>query len=77
MVFTKHSGIFGPGELELLQKVFDQLCNERRLALKDGDQRKQLARDVIQAFQSGFTAEVELWHSLSKRRAARVRSDLA
>ncbi|WP_189394130.1 MULTISPECIES: RNA-binding protein [unclassified Mesorhizobium] len=77
MAFTKHSGIFGPGELELLQKVFDQLCNERRLALKDGDQRKQLACDVIQAFQSGFTAEVELWQSLSKRRAARVRSDLA
>ncbi|WP_292175962.1 hypothetical protein [Mesorhizobium sp.] len=47
MAFTKHSGIFTPVELELLQKVFDQLCNDRRLALKDGDQREQLASDVL------------------------------
>ncbi|WP_192258090.1 RNA-binding protein [Mesorhizobium silamurunense] len=72
MAFTKHSGIFTPVELELLQRVFNQLCDERRLALKDGDQREQLACHVIEAFQDGFTAEAELWQSLSKRRAARA-----
>ncbi|MET3590850.1 hypothetical protein ABID26_000229 [Mesorhizobium shonense] len=72
MAFTKHSGIFTPIELELLWRVFDQLCNERRLALKDGDQREQLACEVIEAFQNGFTAEAELWQSLSKRRSARA-----
>jgi len=40
MCFTKYSTIFLPTDLEILQKVFDQLCRERRLALKDRDQRQ-------------------------------------
>ncbi|TIR29669.1 MAG: hypothetical protein E5X07_08190 [Mesorhizobium sp.] len=54
-------------DLDLLQKVFDQLCQERRLALKDRDQRERLACQVIEAFENGFTDETELWQALSKR----------
>ncbi|WP_292270747.1 hypothetical protein [Mesorhizobium sp.] len=77
MAFTKHCGIFTPVELELLQKVFDQLCNERRLALKDGGEREQLASDVIEAFQNGFSAEAELLQSLAEHRTAPSRRNPA
>ncbi|WP_292377242.1 hypothetical protein [Mesorhizobium sp.] len=64
--------MFTSDDLDLLQKVFDQLCRERRLALKDKDQRDQLAREVMEAFEGGFTEETELWQSLSKRRTAQA-----
>jgi hypothetical protein len=71
MSFTKYSSIFTPDDLEIIQRVFDQICMERRLALKDGDQRNMLAAEVMEAFENGFTDEAELWQSLSKRRTAR------
>ncbi|MGX9575849.1 RNA-binding protein [Mesorhizobium sp. f-mel] len=70
MTFSKFSSIFTSDDLDLLQKVFDQLCQERRLALKDRDQRERLACEVIEAFENGFTDETELWQALSKRRTA-------
>ena len=73
MPFTKCSNIFTPDDLEILQKVFDQLCNERRLALNDGDQRERLACEVMEAFQNGAADEVELWRLFSKRRMAAMR----
>jgi hypothetical protein len=42
------------------------LCGERRLALKDRDQRENLACEVIEAFQNGLTDEAELWRALSR-----------
>ncbi|WP_164748528.1 MULTISPECIES: hypothetical protein [unclassified Mesorhizobium] len=71
MAFSKYSGIFTSAELALLQRVFDQLCMERRLELDDADQRDRLAQEVIQAFENGVTDEVELL-AISKRRAARA-----
>ncbi|WP_292069595.1 hypothetical protein [Mesorhizobium sp.] len=71
MALNKYVGVFTPTELALLQRVFDQLCRERHLALKDREQRDELAREVIQAFENGFADEVELRQSLSKRRMAR------
>lgn len=71
MPFTKFCTIFEPGELAIMQRVFDQLCRERRLALKDMDQREWLALEVVEAFANGFVDETELWESLSKRRTAR------
>jgi hypothetical protein len=53
--------------LEVLQRVFDKLCNERRLALKDTDQREQLAGEIVRIFQRGVIDETELWRALSKR----------
>ncbi|WP_206523415.1 MULTISPECIES: RNA-binding protein [unclassified Mesorhizobium] len=67
MAFSKYSSVFTSTDLDLLQKVFDQLCQERRLALKDRDQRERLACQVIEAFENGFTDETELWQALSKR----------
>ncbi|TIX79655.1 MAG: RNA-binding protein, partial [Mesorhizobium sp.] len=42
MTFSKFSSVFTSTDLDLLQKVFDQLCQERRVALKDRDQRERL-----------------------------------
>ncbi|WP_287106206.1 hypothetical protein [Mesorhizobium sp.] len=70
MTFSKFSSVFTSTDLDLLQKVFDQLCQERRVALKDRDQRERLACEVIEAFENGFTGETELWQALSKRRTA-------
>ncbi|WP_208701686.1 MULTISPECIES: hypothetical protein [unclassified Mesorhizobium] len=72
MPFSKFASMFTSDDLDLLQKVFDQLCRERRLALKDKDQRDQLARQVMEPFEDGFTDETELWQSLSKRRTAQA-----
>lgn len=74
MPFTKFSSIFAPADLEIIQRVFNQLCQERCLALKDGEQRSLLAAEVIDAFESGFIEEANLWQSLSKRRMAKARS---
>jgi Fe-S cluster biosynthesis and repair protein YggX len=69
MAFTKYRTMLTSEDLNLLQKVFDQLCNERRLALKDADQRNLLASELMVAFQDGLTDETELWRRFSKRRA--------
>jgi hypothetical protein len=70
MPLSGYGGVFGPADLDTLQRVFDRLCTERRLALKDKDQREELARDVIGLFQDGITGEADLWRALSKRRRA-------
>ena len=58
--------------LEVLQRVFDRLCYERRLARKDTDQREQLAEEIVRIFQRGVMDEKELWRALSKRRRRRI-----
>lgn len=65
-----HGGIYEPADLDLLQRVFDKLCAERRLALKDKEQREALAEEVFTVFQNGITDETELRRALSKRRRA-------
>lgn len=72
MAFSKYSGIVTSAELALLQRVFDQLCMERRLELDDADQRDRLAQEVIQVFENGVTDEAELLQAISKGRAARA-----
>ncbi|WP_167484192.1 RNA-binding protein [Mesorhizobium tamadayense] len=68
MPLTRYSGIFEPADLDLLQRVFDQLCKERRLSQKDREQRQALAEEVVVVFQDGAMNEAELWQALSKRR---------
>lgn len=70
MPWHRHSGIFDPADLDLLQRVFNQLCDERRLAKKDREQREALADEVLDLFQNGITDETKLWQALSKRRSA-------
>ena len=68
MALTSYNGILKPADLEVIQKVFDQLCEERRLAQKDRDQREELAAEVIHIFRQGITSEADLRRLLSKRR---------
>ncbi|MGX5829945.1 hypothetical protein [Mesorhizobium sp. 43Arga] len=70
MAFSKFASLYTSEDLNLLQTVFDQICQDRRLAVKDREQRERLAREVMEAFEDGFTDEIELWQSLSKRRTA-------
>lgn len=70
MPLTRYSGISEPADLDLLQRVFDLLCKERRLAQKDREQREALAEEVVIVFQNGVITEAELMKALSKRRKA-------
>lgn len=74
MPFTSYLGIFEPADLEIIQKVFEQLCAERRLAQKDREQREQLAAEILSVFQQGTTAEADLWRSISKRGQGKTRA---
>ncbi|MDQ6432961.1 hypothetical protein RB623_02695 [Mesorhizobium sp. LHD-90] len=71
MAFVRYFAVFDSADLNVMRRVFNQLCKERRLALKDGEQREALARDVICLFRQGVTAEAALWQRLSKLRRAR------
>ncbi|CDX22459.1 hypothetical protein MPLB_2410006 [Mesorhizobium sp. ORS 3324] len=35
MPLSRYGGVYTPADLDLLQRVFDRLCGERRLAKKD------------------------------------------
>ncbi len=70
MSFNGYRTRFNPSDLTLMQKVFDQLCLERRLAAKDRGQREELAGEVIRTFQRGMVSEDALWRTLSPRHAA-------
>lgn len=60
MPFANHSGIFVPSDIAILQKVFDRLCDERRLGPEDKERRDDLAGEILRAFQRGVTDEAEL-----------------
>ncbi|TIV34238.1 MAG: hypothetical protein E5V96_27700 [Mesorhizobium sp.] len=70
MSLSRYRGIYWPAELDMLQRVFDQLCNECRLAKKDREQREYLAREVFQGFDDGITDEADLLRAISTRRRA-------
>lgn len=57
-------------DLDLLQRIFDRLCNERRLAKKDGEQREYPAMEVFQVFDDGIKSEADLLRAFSKRKRA-------
>lgn len=66
MPLSRYDGIFEPCDLDLLQQVFDRLCDERRLTQKDRHQREALAEEVIRAFQNEIKDEAELRRALSQ-----------
>lgn len=68
MDLSRYAGVFSSADLDLLQRVFDQLCNERRLAQKDREQRQALSDEVVSVFQNGIMNETNLLRALSKRR---------
>jgi hypothetical protein len=48
--------------------VFDTVCDERRIALKDKEQRDDLAAAIVTAFDHGATDEEDLLRAVSRRR---------
>ncbi|WP_292216513.1 hypothetical protein [Mesorhizobium sp.] len=70
MPLLRYSGVFEPADLDLLQRVFDQVCIERRLAQKDKERREDLAAELVSVYRNGITDEGELLQALSKRRLA-------
>ncbi|TIT77884.1 MAG: hypothetical protein E5W57_13370 [Mesorhizobium sp.] len=70
MSLCRYSGVYEPADLAMLQRVFDRLCEERRLAKKDREQREFLAMELFQVFDDGITDEADLLRALSKRRRA-------
>lgn len=70
MSVSHHSGVYWPEDLDKLQRVFNRLCDERRLAKKDREQREYLAMKLFQLCDDGTTDEADLWRALSKRRRA-------
>ncbi|WP_292360929.1 hypothetical protein [Mesorhizobium sp.] len=67
MPLAHYGAAYQPADLDLLQRVFDRLCGECHLALKDREKREQLAAEVIRVFDDGITAEAELLRVISKR----------
>ena len=66
----RYSGVYWPADLDMLQRVFDRLCDERRLAKNDREQREYLAKEVFQFFDDGTRDEGDLLRALTKRRRA-------
>ncbi|MFI0846306.1 RNA-binding protein [Mesorhizobium sp. IMUNJ 23232] len=72
MAFSGYIGMLTPTDLQMVQRVFDQLCKERRLAQRDREQREDLAAELIRTFRQGATNEVDLWQRISKLRRAQT-----
>lgn len=67
MSLSHRTGVYWPADLSMLQRVFERLCVERRLAKKDREQREYLASEVFQVFDDGTREEADLLRVLSKR----------
>ena len=68
MPLSRYSGMFRPADFGLLQRIFDQLCEERGLALNDKGQREELASAVVLAFKQGIVDEAVLLRAMAERR---------
>lgn len=67
MSLSHRSCVYWPADLAMLQRVFDRLCMERRLAKKDREQREHLAAELFQVYDDGTREESDLLRALSKR----------
>ncbi|ADV15235.1 RNA-binding protein snRNP (plasmid) [Mesorhizobium ciceri biovar biserrulae WSM1271] len=61
MPLQRYGEIFEPIDLDLLQRVFDQLCIERRLAQKDKEQREDLAAESSAFSRTGSRTKRIYW----------------
>ena len=68
MSLSRCPSVYEPADLDMLQRVFNRLCQERRLAKKDRDQREYLAMKIFQVFDDGTMDEQNLLRLLSKQR---------
>lgn len=67
MPLQRYRGMFEPDDLELIQRVFDQLCSERALKLSDQERREALAWEVVITFQNGAADEADLLRRIRNR----------
>ncbi len=68
MPLSRYQGKFGLNDLPIMQRVFDAVCKERRLALKDKEMRNDLAVEIVTAFDHGAIDEELLLLAVPKRR---------
>ncbi|MDG4854617.1 MULTISPECIES: hypothetical protein [unclassified Mesorhizobium] len=67
--------VYLPADLDKLQRVFDRLCDERRLAKKDKEQRNQLAAELFQVFDEGTTEEGDCYACFPGGPGPRLRTE--
>jgi hypothetical protein len=56
---TSRAGVFQPEELEVLQRVFDQVCRERKHH-PESEEAETIAVTIIVLFQTGLLTEHDL-----------------
>jgi hypothetical protein len=67
MPLSRYIGMFTPGDLDMMRRVFDVVSKERGAA-EDLEQREALAAQIVSLFGRGMTNEADLLHAISKRR---------
>ena len=68
MPLSCYIGMFTPGDLDMMRRVFDVVSKERGVAEEDLEQREALAAQIVSLFGRGMTDEAGLLHAISKRR---------
>ena len=71
MPLSRHKGVFEPADLEMIQRVFDQLCKKRLLLPADTVEREELAAEIVDVYRHGVHDEAGLMQALSKRHRRR------
>ena len=66
MPLSRYSGMFEPDDLELLQRVFDEVLIERGIADKDAEKAVVLAAEIVLLFSQGARDEATLLRGLAK-----------
>jgi hypothetical protein len=64
---ASNQGIFQPEELNILQRVFDQMCIERG-CLPDSKDGEALAMELVALFQNGIMTENDLFGAVEGNR---------
>jgi hypothetical protein len=58
-------GVFEPEELDILQRVFDQVCRERKYN-RESEEAEAIAATMIVLFQTGVLTEHELLTAIDR-----------
>ena len=62
----EYGGIFTPEDLQLLQRLFDEVCSERGYA-PDSEHAEYTALLIVTLFNSGFVDETSLRKALEDK----------
>ncbi|MDG4897749.1 RNA-binding protein [Mesorhizobium sp. WSM4976] len=67
MPLSRYAGTYDPAELQLIQRVFDLLCAQRGLTVREKERREDLAADILRVFNDGTRTEADLLRTLSRQ----------